>query len=401
MDTNETTPPYANDFLPEDQLGLRKKRTRQRIAFLMCYYCNDLDNEQDIARFHMEKLVAGAKKDLKNTRDSSSPGCMNKVKKTLEMDTNHYNFLAQYKILKEIGSIANLKVTPAGYFTKVLIKGEEDCVYAGINVIESIVSDLEREVKVDLLIDRLYHMDLMENEGTNIKKISSGLNVKTKFQKCQLEEDAADINTRKITIKGKKYQCKATAEAIRGLMNKNFDIETHLDIPIWFHAHLIGKQGTHIKNLKEKYDVNVVMPNKTALSTDVKLQGKRDKVDVVKQLIENKIERLSHEVTVHISEMDLSKLNKNDNLINYVRKQYGIIIHVANSTIINLQEVQCKKEKVIVMKGYDKMVQDARTDILNKIRLINVKAINSRKGQTKNKQKNSKKSSKTGLAQPF
>merc|ERR1719361_2508427 len=99
--------------------------------------------------------------------------------------------------------------------------------------------------------------------------------------------------------------------------------------------------------------------------------------------------------------MDLSKLNKNDNLINYLRKQYGIIIHVANSTIINLQEVQCKKEKVIVMKGYDKMVQDARTDILNKIRLINVKAINSRKGKTKNKQKNSKKSSKTGLAQPF
>merc|ERR1712150_44365 len=106
--------------------------------------------------------------------------------------------------------------------------GEENSVYAGINVIESIVSDLEREVKVDLLIAKLYHMDLMENEGTNIKKISSELNVKTKFQKCQIEEDTADINTGKITIKGKKYQCNAAAEAIRGLMNKNIDIEMHL-----------------------------------------------------------------------------------------------------------------------------------------------------------------------------
>ncbi len=127
-------------------------------------------------------------------------------------------------------------------YPKVTLKGAKNCLEAAKARILEIVSDLENQITMELVIDQVHHRTIMGARGCNLQRICGDCDVQIKIPERpnrDRERDAARAAGQEqqeatngngvspnniIKITGKKEKCERAAEALRDLVPVNVEV---------------------------------------------------------------------------------------------------------------------------------------------------------------------------------
>merc|ERR1719376_1208993 len=227
----------------------------------------------------------------------------NIVEDSMTVDPKHHkHFVARRgEVLRRIGDefggvvVSFPRNGVAG--DRVNLKGAKDCIDAAIARINEIVKDLEDMVTIDCEIQQTYHRTVMGAKGSKVQKITTDFNVQIKFPDKAAENGEVPAvtsngdrssNPNIIRITGKKENCEGASQALLELV----PITAEVSVPYEFHRYIIGQKGVGVRDMMNKFDVNIRVPAQDANSDVILISGVPTNVDAAKIGLAEKVKEL-------------------------------------------------------------------------------------------------------------
>jgi len=313
----------------------------------------------------------------------------NIVEDSMTVDPKHHkHFVARRgEVLRRIGDefggvvVSFPRNGVAG--DRVNLKGARDCIDAAIARINEIVKDLEDMVTIDCEIQQTYHRTVMGAKGSKVQKITTDFNVQIKFPDKASENGEAPAvtngerssNPNIIRITGKKENCEGASQALLELV----PITAEVSVPYEFHRYIIGQKGIGVRDMMNKFDVNIRVPAQDANSDVILISGVPTNVDAAKIGLAEKVKELeaekevkiqkSFEVTVEVNpEYHPKIIGRGGEVIKKLREDYDVQIQLPkkeapNSEVITITgfeaDANAAKEAILKIVGqYESMVQE-------------------------------------------
>merc|ERR1719323_982938 len=262
---------------------------------------NDADKET-IVIIGTQKAVESAKQVM----EAKIKELDNIVEDTMTVDPKyHKHFVAKRgevlrRIGDEFGGVVVSFPRNGVQSDKVTLKGAKNCISAAMDKINEIVKDLEDKVAIDCEIDQSFHRTVMGAKGSKIQKITTDFNVQIKFPDKAVEnggetngvtngERSSNPNIIKIT--GKKDNCENANKALLELV----PITAEVSVPFEFHRFIIGQKGTGVRDMMNKFDVNIRVPAQDAQSDVILISGVPTNVEAAKVGLAEKVAELEKE----------------------------------------------------------------------------------------------------------
>lgn len=267
----------------------------------------------------------------------------------------------------------------------VVLKGAKDCVEDAKNRVEEIVAELDQMVTIECIIPQRYHRTVMGLKGSKVQNVTQEFDVQIKFPDRDAPRDEEyqengeidangdvgvptepDNKPRKsdiIKITGKRENCEKASEALLGLV----PVTVEVSVPYDFHRFIIGQKGRDIREMNEKYEVNVSVPPATEQSDMIKISGLPVNVENAKQALQERCEQLegkkqdqvlrSFQVKVEVDPKYHPKIiGRQGKVISKIRMDHNVQIQ--------FPERNDMAENVITITGYEKSAEAAKEDIL-------------------------------------
>jgi len=250
---------------------------------------------------------------------------------------------------------------------KVVLKGAKDCINAAIEKITETVKDLEDQITVDCEIKQSYHRTVMGAKGSKVQKITTDFKVQIKFPDKAVENGEPVVNGDNscniIKITGKKDQCEKASQALLELV----PITAEVSVPFEFHRFIIGQKGNGVREMMNRYDVNIRVPPQDAQSDIICISGVPTNVEAAKEGLAEKVVELekekadkalkSHEIQVDVNpEYHPKIIGRSGTVITNLR--------TAHDVQIQLPKKEAENANIITITGYEKNVNEARDAIL-------------------------------------
>merc|ERR1711892_331557 len=233
----------------------------------------------------------------------------NIVEDSMTVDPKHHrHFVARRgEVLRRIGDefggvvVSFPRNGVAG--DKVNLKGARNCIDAAITRISEIVKDLEDMVTIDCEIEQNFHRTVMGAKGSKVQKITTDFNVQIKFPDKAPENGEAppvvtngdrSSNPNIIRITGKMENCEGASNALLELV----PITAEVAVPYEFHRYIIGQKGIGVREMMNKFDVNIRVPAQDANSDIILISGVPTNVDAAKIGLAEKVTELEAEKEV-------------------------------------------------------------------------------------------------------
>merc|ERR1719318_305644 len=163
---------------------------------------------------------------------------------------------------------------------KVNLKGARNCIDAAIARINEIVKDLEDMVTIDFNVQIKFPDKAVENGG-EAPVVTNG---------------DRSSNPNIIRITGKKENCDGAANALLELV----PIAAEVSVPYEFHRYIIGQKGVGVREMMNKFDVNIRVPAQDANSDVILISGVPTNVEAAKVGLAEKVTELEAEKEVKI-----------------------------------------------------------------------------------------------------
>merc|ERR1719308_354695 len=265
---------------------------------------------------------------------------------------------------------------------KVNLKGARNCIDAAIARINEIVKDLEEMVTIDCEIEQVYHRTVMGAKGSKVQKITTDFNVQIKFPDKAAENGEAPMsngerssNPNIIRITGKKENCDAASQALLELV----PITAEVSVPYEFHRYIIGQKGTGVREMMNRFDVNIRVPAQDDNSDVIKISGVPTNVEAAKVGLAERVKELeaekevkiqkSFEVSVEVNpEYHPKIIGRGGEVIKKLREDFDVQIQLPkkeapNSEVITITgfEADANKAKEAILKivgQFESMVQE-------------------------------------------
>merc|ERR1711892_1119941 len=293
----------------------------------------------------------------------------NIVEDSMTVDPKHHrHFVARRgEVLRRIGDefggvvVSFPRNGVAG--DKVNLKGARNCIDAAITRISEIVKDLEDMVTIDCEIEQNFHRTVMGAKGSKVQKITTDFNVQIKFPDKAPENGEAppvvtngdrSSNPNIIRITGKMENCEGASNALLELV----PITAEVAVPYEFHRYIIGQMGIGVREMMNKFDVNIRVPAQDANSDIILISGVPTNVDAAKIGLAEKVTELeaekevkkqkSFEVKVEVNpEYHPKIIGRGGEVIKKLREDFDVQIQLP------------KKEAILKIVGqYESMVQE-------------------------------------------
>merc|ERR1719445_2239321 len=289
----------------------------------------------------------------------------NIVEDSMTVDPKHHkHFVARRgEVLRRIGDefggvvVSFPRNGVAG--DRVNLKGAKDCIDAAIARINEIVKDLEDMVTIDCEIQQTYHRTVMGAKGSKVQKITTDFNVQIKFPDKASENGEAPAvtngerssNPNIIRITGKKENCEGASQALLELV----PITAEVSVPYEFHRYIIGQKGIGVRDMMNKFDVNIRVPAQDANSDVILISGVPTNVEAAKIGLAEKVKELeaekevkiqkSFEVTVEVNpEYHPKIIGRGGEVIKKLREDYDVQIQ--------LPKKEAPNSEVITITGF-------------------------------------------------
>jgi len=364
--------PQHHKFLIGRQ-GIHIQKIRNETGARIIFPGADDTDRESITIIGTKEAVAKAKEDL----EARIKELDNIIEDTMTVDPKHHkHFVARRgdvlrKIGDEFGGVV-VSFPRAGVTSdRVNLKGARNCVDAAKARILDIVQDLEEQVTIDCEIPQQYHRTVMGAKGSKVQTVTRDFDVQIKFPDKAGEngeppaaprpDRSSDPNIIRIT--GKKSNCEAASAALKELV----PITAEVSVPYEFHRYIIGQKGNGVREMMNKYDVNIRVPAADAKSDIILVSGVPSNVEAAKEgfvqrmqeLEAEKEERLkrSFEVTVEVNpEYHPKIIGRSGGIINKLRKDFEVNIQ--------LPPKGSAKEEIITITGLEADALAAKDAIL-------------------------------------
>jgi len=301
----------------------------------------------------------------------------NIVEDSMTVDPKHHkHFVARRgEVLRRIGDefggvvVSFPRNGVAG--DKVNLKGARNCIDAAIARINEIVKDLEDMVTIDCEIEQTYHRTVMGAKGSKVQKITTDFNVQIKFPDKALENGEAppisngdrSSNPNIIRITGKKDSCDGAAKALLELV----PITAEVSVPYEFHRFIIGQKGTGVREMMNKFDVNIRVPAQDDKSDIIRISGVPTNVEAAKIGLAEKVAELEAEKEVKIQKSFEVKVEVNPEYHPKIIGRGGAVITKLREDFgvqIQLPKKDSENSEIITITGFEADANAARDAIL-------------------------------------
>lgn len=368
--------------------GANVKKIRDKTKARIIFPSEKDDDRESIVIIGRKEEVMQAKKELQDMIKE-----LDKVTELkMKVDPKyHRHFVARRgEVLRQIeedyGGVVVSFPRIGNNSEEVTLKGPKECIEGAKQRILEIVDELASLVTMECIIPQKDHRTVMGPRGLKVQNIKSEYNVQIKFPDREFRQDDSFSNEEELTmngefnysvngpddrprksdiilITGKKENCQAAHDALQALVPISIDVE----IPYDFHRYIIGQKGKDVREMMNKYDVNIEIPRQTEQSDVIKIRGSPVNVENAKtalleraqQLEEEKQDRLlrSYNLTVEVDPTYLPKIiGRKGAVINKIRNDHKVQIQFPERGESN--------DNIITITGYERDAEAARDDIL-------------------------------------
>jgi len=262
---------------------------------------------------------------------------------------------------------------------KVSLKGAKNCIAGAIDRINEIVKNLEDMVTIDCEIEQQYHRTVMGSKGSKVQKITTDFNVQIKFPDKAVAvengEAAPPVNGGETTINGRSTnpniikitgQSKNCAEASKALLEL-VPITAEVSVPFEFHRFIIGQKGIGVREMMNKFDVNIRVPAQDAKSDVILISGVPTNVESAKEGLAEKVAELEKEKEDKAQKSFEVKVEVNPDYHPKIIGRGGAVISKIRDDFdvqIQLPRKEEEDASIITITGYEKNANEARDAIL-------------------------------------
>jgi len=336
---------------------------------------NDTDKEA-IVIIGTQQAVDAAKKVM----EAKIKELDNIVEDTMTVDPKyHKHFVARRgevlrRIGDEFGGVVVSFPRNGVDSDKVTLKGAKNCISAAIDKINDIVKELEDQVTIDCEIEQSFHRTVMGAKGSKVQKITTDFNVQIKFPDKAVENGGAEpgnhvngdgrsANPNIIKITGRTENCALAAQALLELV----PITAEVPVPFEFHRFIIGQKGTGVRDMMNKFDVNIRVPAQDAQSDIILISGVPSNVEAAKGGLAEKVAELEKEKEEKLQKSFEVKVEVNPDYHPKIIGRGGAVISKIRDDFdvqIQLPRKEAEDASIITITGYEKNATEARDAIL-------------------------------------
>jgi len=369
--------------------GATIRKLRETTGCRIIFPSADDEDQELITIIGKKEGVQKAKEEL----EANIKEIDNVVEDDMQVDPKyHRHFVSRrgeilHRISEECGGVTISFPRPGVQSDRVVLKGAQECIQAAKQKIQEIVTDLESMVTVDCVIPQKFHRSVMGQRGAKVQDITYKYEVQIKFPErsnYQEEEegdhsgengelvngDAAPKACDIIKITGKPENCEAAKQALLD----NVPITIQVDVPYDYHRSIIGQKGQSIRDLSDRYDVHIEVPNSEEHLDYIKITGTNEAVENAKAAVEDRIKEIdaekedrqlrSFELEFEVDpEFHPKIIGKRGLVINKIRQDHNVQITFPRRGDEN--------EKIIKVVGYEDKAIAARDDILKIVNDLN------------------------------
>ncbi|XP_075236995.1 satellite-binding protein 1 Dp1 [Lycorma delicatula] len=270
---------------------------------------------------------------------------------------------------------------------KVTLRGSHECIQLAKQKILEVVDDLENQVTIECIIPNQHHRSLTGHKHIKVQELCATYNVQIKFPERINQDDFSHQNsdydghqldgidndgseqlmngdTQRplpsdiILITGKPEKCEAAKQALLD----SVPVTETIDVPYDYHRAIIGTKGQTIRDLSNRYDVHINVPQSTEHLDTITINGSRANIKLAKEAIQDKMieidaenedrRRKSFEVKLNVPAEYFPKIiGKKGSVINKIRDDHGVQI--------NLPPRGSEEENTITIVGYQEKAEAA------------------------------------------
>ena len=268
---------------------------------------------------------------------------------------------------------------------RITLKGPKECLEAVKLRILEIISDYDAQVSIEVEIDSSHHRHLL-GPRREVNTIQQDYDVKIKFPSRPSKQDQvngssvdgseeADISksvpsSNIVVITGRKENCEKAKEALLALV----PVSKNVLIPFEFHRFVIGQKGAEVRELMDKYQVQIRVPPASEKSDTIVVIGTIDNTERAEQALIEKLKKLEQEkadrearnyqVSFKVDPIYHPKIiGKRGAVISKIRTKFDVQIQVPESRTNN-QEAH----DIITITGYETNANQAKDHILQLVK---------------------------------
>jgi polyribonucleotide nucleotidyltransferase len=260
----------------------------------------------------------------------------------------------------------NVQVTFEGETNLVKMNGPRHEIEKAKEVFKTEIDNITTQYKIrDITVEARYHRFIIGKSGANIKKIRDETGARIHVP------DEGSSNEQQVRIVGSEEAIAKAYEILTDIVQKQAkkeaEVTKELVIEHRFHGQIIGQKGENIREIRDKYNVDINFPKAVLRSDTVKITGDKKNVEechkhlseVAKQLLNDNyrfelpINKLFHKT---ISGKDGAKVRK---IRNETETRFDLSDE--NATVIALT-ISGKKDNV---ERAIKLVQELEREVLD------------------------------------
>ncbi|XP_039296374.1 vigilin [Nilaparvata lugens] len=276
------------------------------------------------------------------------------------------------RIQEQAGGSVRISFPPRGAQSRVTIKGPPDQVRAAKEALLEAVDDFDNQVTIECVIPWRYHKQVMGVRGVKVGDITATYNVHIKFpdnreryanardqhndnleqsQNGGGEEQGGDqlVNGSAaeaeevdpdavrpediVLITGRAEKCELAKQALLD----SVPVTEQMEVPFDYHRAIIGAKGQTIRELSQRFDVQISVPPSHQRADTIQVSGSPANVALAKEAIQDKMlevdadnedrKKKSFEVKLTVSQEYFPKIiGKKGAVVNKIREDHQVQI---------------------------------------------------------------------------
>jgi len=355
--------------------GANIKSVREETGARIIFPTEKDTDREAITILGTKEAVAQAKKEL----EARIKALDNVTEDTMTVDPQHHKYFTNKRgeILRNIGDEFGgviISFPRHGVDSdKVTLKGAKDCIAGARQRIEDMIEDLVNQVTIECVIEQRHHRSVMGTRGSNVQRICKDFDVQIKIPEKRLQQNGdlgdggdappSDGSCDIIRISGKKDKCDAAAEALQALVPVNLEVE----VPFEFHRFIIGQKGEGVRELMNRFNVNIKVPNSEEQSSVVIVTGTPDNVREAQGGLEVRMEEIQAKLDDAKAKSFMVRVSVNPEYHPKIIGRRGAnIMKMRQDYDVNIQlpKQGDEEQDVITITGYESKAEEAKAAIL-------------------------------------
>ncbi|OTF83867.1 Vigilin-like protein [Euroglyphus maynei] len=271
----------------------------------------------------------------------------------------------------------------------ITLKGPKECLEAVRQRILEIISNFDAQETIEVEIDAQHHRhirplvhSLQQENDVRIKFPFRSNRSDNNNSNEGGEEIVADNKANIVTITGLRENCEKAKQELLELVPVSIEVS----IPFEFHRFIIGQKGVEVRDLMDRYNVNIRVPQPAEKSDIIVVTGNRTNVENARKALQERLIKLeeekadrearSYQVTVQVDPIYHPKIiGKRGVVISSIRKNFDVQIQVPEANRNNnngpnndnQEQQQTQANDTITIIGYEENAQKAKEHILKLI----------------------------------